>query len=160
MIIQITKQADLFKECVADVKEACAILFVPSLSVCDEACRRDHIHELTLISRGEWFDKKKMGWLWSETGNQPNLEHALGGYIPYYKVVLFLVRFRQERYWRFVQGLYPYLHNQEAIGKKRFIKDVLKMKLKSGDRIDADFDGGLPKIITSKADQIVNVRNT
>lgn len=65
----------------ASIKEACedsplcVISVLPHILDCNASCRNDYIK--ILAESGEKFKNKLWGWVWSEAGQQPDLESAL-----------------------------------------------------------------------------------
>ncbi|CAK9304476.1 unnamed protein product [Gordionus sp. m RMFG-2023] len=63
-----------------DKNKLCIISFLPNILDCQSQCRNAYIDTLTQL--GGEFKKSMLGWLWTEAGQQPEIERALdiGGF--------------------------------------------------------------------------------
>jgi len=77
-VTQITSR-DVFKD-QCEQKPLCVVAVLPHILDCQSECRNNYIKMLTEL--GEKFKKKMWGWVWSEAGEQPDLEYAvdIGGF--------------------------------------------------------------------------------
>ncbi len=138
-IQQLTRQRDLFQHC--NKQSACVILFLPPLSICDASCRYNHLIELDEARTGDNIQHAKSGWLWSETGQQPKLESALGG-IKGPKPVTVISKWNRGtgRSWTLEDSLDS---NRDNI-KADFIFECFSGQKGKGQLVDSD---GMPKIV-------------
>jgi len=71
---QVVSQ-DAYEENCKD-KQLCVITFLPHIFDCQSKCRNDY---LTLLKGlAEKFKKNHWGWIWTQAGEQPELEEAFG----------------------------------------------------------------------------------
>lgn len=77
-VVQITNEEVFKKGC--DQSPLCVIAVLPHILDCQSECRNEYLKTLTEV--GEKFKQKLWGWLWSEAGQQSDLENALdiGGF--------------------------------------------------------------------------------
>uniref|UniRef100_A0A915D7H1 protein disulfide-isomerase n=1 Tax=Ditylenchus dipsaci TaxID=166011 RepID=A0A915D7H1_9BILA len=71
---QATSQSVTEKNC--NDKQLCIITFLPHILDCQSKCRNDYLK--TLKQLAEKFKKNPWGWIWTEAGQQPELEEAFG----------------------------------------------------------------------------------
>lgn len=54
----------------------CVVAILPNILDCQSECRKGYLK--TLTSLGDKYKQKMWGWVWSEAGQQPEIEDALG----------------------------------------------------------------------------------
>ena len=90
--------------------------------------------------------KENLGWMWTETQVQPNLEKAFGGISTQALTTLTVVRFSKYKVWLEKSFGHSEWDGQLNLkSKEEFILRCLKNE-QDGARI-IEIDGGLPKII-------------
>ncbi|KAL3122345.1 hypothetical protein niasHT_000564 [Heterodera trifolii] len=62
---------DSFKD-----QQLCVIVFLPHIMDCQSKCRNDYLAMLRELA--DKFKRNHWGWVWTEAGQQPDLEHSFG----------------------------------------------------------------------------------
>ncbi|KAL3094154.1 hypothetical protein niasHT_028243 [Heterodera trifolii] len=57
-------------------QQLCVIVFLPHIMDCQSKCRNDYLAMLRELA--DKFKRNHWGWVWTEAGQQPDLEHSFG----------------------------------------------------------------------------------
>ncbi len=141
---QIEKQEDLYRSCAALDMSGCIIVFLPGMAVCNIHCQQAYIMRFSCDHIR--IDLTTVGRLWSQIGQQPYLETALG-INQSDKAIVAVANFHKSRVWKHEEAwtrAETWFHDINEFLIDAFFETV------SGDLIKDDSHSvisGLPKIL-------------
>ena len=138
-IEELETQAQLFQHCSPAKVTQCVLLFLPSLTECDQECRARHLKTVGRVKSG--LKGFSWGWLWVEGGTQTELEKALGGVKG---VLLVVAKFGRGKRWRRrLGGSLNWEGELESGSVREWVRRVGRGEEKGGARIDGE---GMPRV--------------
>ena len=141
-IKHLVDKTQFFEQCSPSKRPVCVILFLPSLTVCDRFCRYDILLDLDELVANHSRKSVKTGWLWTEIGQQPNLEKALGIELIPDRVTTVYAK-QWTRFWTYEEELLSASIDSED--RMEFVNSCFRGETGSGFIFQHE---GLPKILS------------